>query len=266
MVCERMKRTILGEMLLGVAIATSSLTFGGNLDYGIPNGTNTHLEVKEREGFAIGYDRALKQPRWVAYRLTGEMLKKDSMAIVRTNDFRADEEFGRDSAMLDDYRGSGYDRGHICPARDMAYSKKAMHESFLLSNTSPQAPGFNRGIWKEMEAWVRDVAAKEGSIYILCGPVFGNPTEKTIGDSRIPVPIGFWKVVFDETPPIKAIGFYFENRAMPDRFLCIRQCAVKEVEEKTGLLLFGLLPQVIRRNLKEHFDYSEWGMPIEFGR
>ena len=74
----------------------------------------------------------------------------------RKNDFRIDPVVKTVSATPADYRNSGYDRGHLCPAGDMAFSEIAMSESFYMSNISPQVPSFNRGIWKTLEQKVRD--------------------------------------------------------------------------------------------------------------
>lgn len=71
--------------------------------------------------------------------------------LDRTDNFRADRSISTESAALSDYRGSGYDRGHLAPAADMKWAPAAMSESFLMSNMSPQDPGFNRGIWKKLE-------------------------------------------------------------------------------------------------------------------
>jgi endonuclease G len=70
----------------------------------------------------------------------------------RTNDFREDYKVTTGSASLSDFKGSGYDRGHLAPAGDMKWSSTAMSESFYMSNMSPQKPGFNRGIWKKLES------------------------------------------------------------------------------------------------------------------
>jgi len=39
--------------------------------------------------------------------------------VGRTNDFREDYKVKTGSASLSDYKGSGYDRGHLAPAGDM---------------------------------------------------------------------------------------------------------------------------------------------------
>ena len=83
-------------------------------------------------------------------------------ATKRTDRFRSDPKIPTRSATTADYRRSGYDRGHLAPAADMAFSVQTMTDSFFMSNMSPQKPAFNRGIWKELEALVRYFAITEG--------------------------------------------------------------------------------------------------------
>jgi endonuclease G, mitochondrial len=74
----------------------------------------------------------------------------------RTDDFRPDPAVSTASASLNAYKGSGYDRGHLCPAADMKLNQTSMSETFFLSNMSPQVEGFNRGIWSTLEDQVRE--------------------------------------------------------------------------------------------------------------
>ena len=60
----------------------------------------------------------------------------------RTENFRPDPAVPSGSAQLNDYKNSGYDRGHLCPAGDMTFNEQAMSETFYLSNMSPQEPAF----------------------------------------------------------------------------------------------------------------------------
>ncbi|MCZ6703711.1 MAG: DNA/RNA non-specific endonuclease, partial [Ignavibacteria bacterium] len=131
--------------------------------------------VVHRE-YSLSYNETHEQAEWVAYVLTADEVR---MKCERTNDFREDGSVSTGSAGLADYRGSGYDRGHLSPAADnKADCPVAMSESFYMSNMSPQKPGFNRGIWRKLESKVRDWAAKYGEIYVATGPVFWDIIEK----------------------------------------------------------------------------------------
>ena len=92
----------------------------------------------------------------------------ESEEYDRTNDFREDQiNVSTGTAYLEDYRGSGYDRGHLAPAEDFEWSAEAMSDSFFMSNMSPQDPSFNRGIWKRLENRVRTWALENDGIYVV---------------------------------------------------------------------------------------------------
>ena len=121
-----------------------------NLSYGVPGKADS---IIDREGYSLGYIEYHEQPAWVTYKLT--RTEATTKAAKRGDDFREDPSVPTGSATLADYRRSGYDRGHLAPAADMAFSSKTMSESFYMSNMSPQKPAFNRGCWKELEEQVR---------------------------------------------------------------------------------------------------------------
>ena len=100
-------------------------------------------QVHKYTGFTLEYDESTEQAFWVAYELTRSEVAR---TVRRTDDFRPDPNISTGSAILSDYKGSGYDRGHLAPAGDMKFSRQTMIESFYMSNMSPQLPAFNRGI------------------------------------------------------------------------------------------------------------------------
>lgn len=164
-----------------------------------------------RDGYELGFNADMHQPDWVAYRLTKEKLLNPK--ADRSNDFRPDTEI-KESAQLADYRRSGYDRGHMAPAADMKGSQHEMSESFLLSNMSPQEPACNRGVWGRLEDKIRDIAKNESSVYVVTGPIHDEDQKlKVIGKSEVWVPDFYFKVVYDETPPRKMIGFIVPNKS-----------------------------------------------------
>jgi endonuclease G, mitochondrial len=160
-------------------------------------------------GFHLLYNEEYEQAAWVAYILTGEQVL--SGTENRTENFRADTAIATGSATPRDYLRSGYDRGHLAPAADMKWSSAAMSESFLMSNMSPQAPGFNRGVWSRLESKVRDWAVENDSILVITGPVFYG-IDVYIGENLVGVPEYYFKVVADISPPdYKVISFLLEN-------------------------------------------------------
>ena len=129
---------------------------------------NTNEIIINPTGYSLVYVEAYEQSKWVAYNLTEEETNK---LYQRTNKFIIDSEVSTGTANDNDYKGAGYDRGHLAPASDMGYSSTTMTESFYYSNMSPQVPGFNRGIWKNLEELVRTWAVENKNVYVITGPV-----------------------------------------------------------------------------------------------
>lgn len=222
-----------------------------NLELGIPGKCD---QIVDRQGYALGYSEAWELPRWVTYRLTANEILNGK--TKRVDNFQPDIAIRTGSAELDDYRGSGYDRGHMAPAGDMKWSAQAMEESFLLSNMCPQDRSNNAGIWNEIENTVRGFACSEGSVFIVTGPVVSrNP--KTIGTNRVAVPDGFYKVVYDETPPCKMIAFYIPNRNVPGNPIDYA-CTVDQIEKMTGLDFFSKIPSQRQAELESNININAW--------
>ena len=223
-----------------------------NLAYGVPGPADT---IINREGYALGYIEYHEQPAWVIYHMTKE--EATTKATSREDNFRPDPEVPTGSATLADYRGSGYDRGHLAPAADMAYSVKTMDESFYLSNMSPQRGEFNRGIWKDLEAQVRSFAISEGDIYVVTGPILPQKKSLTIGASKVTVPERYYKVVWDRTPPEKMIGFILQNSGSSQSLQSFA-VTVDAVEEATGLNFFSEIPQPQQEQLESTLTINAW--------
>ena len=205
--------------------------------------------------------QSYEEAEWSAYCLEKSELEKNAS---RSNDFRPDPEISTGSAELSDYRRSGYDRGHLAPAADFAYSESAMSETFYMSNMTPQAPAFNRDIWQKLEAQVRVWAAKYGRAYVVTGPVLAAPPEDydTIGENKVVVPRAFYKVVLvplyadeaDEATPadaadVAAFAFIIPNQKCDAPFYDYA-VTVSEVEERTGLDFFYLLDDAVETRVE----------------
>ena len=166
-------------------------------------------QIVNHLGYSFSYNEVHEQASWVAYELTDEKIRGTEK---RKNNFRADPYVKTSSASLSDYKGSGYDRGHLAPAADMKWSTTAMSESFFMSNMSPQWPGFNRGIWKKLESKIRDWAKYNKRIYIVTAGILDDGLY-TIGTNSVSIPNYYYKVILDYTEPeLKAIGFILPNK------------------------------------------------------
>ena len=224
-----------------------------NLVLGIPGPADT---IIDRPGYALGYCEAHEQAAWVIYRLTAEELR--TKVSSRSDDFRADPDIPTGSATPADYKKSGFDRGHMAPAADMAHSARTMSDSFFMSNISPQRPECNRKIWKDLENQVRKFALVEQDVYIVTGPILPKTPSLTIGPNEVTVPDAFYKIVYDQTPPRKMIAFIVPNAgsSAPLQSFVV---TVDIVEAKTGLDFFPLLPQPLQEALESSIDINAWG-------
>ena len=205
-------------------------------------------------GFTLQYREETETAAWAAWELTRSEVKG---RVKRTNDYREDLSIKTGSALLKDYYKSGYDRGHLAPAGDMKWSEKAMSESFLLSNITPQHPGLNRGIWLDLEELTRRWALYNGSLLIAAGPVYRGKSE-TIGESRVEVPDYFFKVIVDyRKTEYKGIGFIFPNmKCLKD----LREYAVSidELERITGFDFFYQLPDRDEEVIESELNTDKW--------
>jgi len=223
-----------------------------NLAFGIPGPADT---IIDREGYALGYIEYHEQPAWVIYHMTKE--EATTKAASRDDNFREDPQIPTGSATLADYRRSGYDRGHLAPAADMAYSIKTMDESFYMSNMSPQLGEFNRGIWKDLESLVRSFAISEGDIYVVTGPILPKTKTITIGPNEVTVPQAYYKVIWDRTEPEKMIGFILPNEGS-SKSLKSFAVTVDKVEAETGLDFFSKIPQPQQEQLESTITINAW--------
>ena len=205
-------------------------------------------QVIQRTGYTLSYHAKHKTPQWVAWELTKEETRGNE---ERTNEFQPDPDVMGAKVVTYDYSHSGYDRGHMAPAGDMKWSKKAMQESFYMSNICPQDHNLNTEDWNDLENKSREWARRYGKVYIVCGPIYNGMRNEYIGDHRVKVPDAFFKVILiNHDRKQAALGFYFENKA-GERPLSEYLVSVDKLEDMTGLDFFSALPDEIENRLEK---------------
>jgi len=217
----------------------------------------------DRKFFVVCHAGEWRIPHWVAYHLSASDLPP---TVGRQDHFRADTALPADErAELDDYRGSGFSRGHMAPADDFLRSFEAMDATFLLSNIAPQLQGLNGGRWRELESEVQSLAAAHGSIWVMTGSLFldtdlrPEPATEFIGNGRVAVPTHFFKVVLCEHPSGEHEVFAFlvpHRTGLPGPTL-VHAVSVDRIEELTGLDFFAALPDTEELQLEAHVT-STW--------
>ena len=210
-------------------------------------------QILEYTGHTLSYNKDTRLPNWVAYELTATEAEGDN---PRKDKFARDPQAEGAQGSKEDYRNSGWDRGHMAPAGDMKWDTKAMDETYYFTNICPQNHELNNGDWKELEEKCRDWAVKYGSIYIVCGPIITNNTHGRLGENQIVIPDKFYKVVLiQKDGKYHGAGFLFTNypkresristKPGPNRPLESYLVTIDEVEAATGIDFFPKLPDSV---------------------
>lgn len=215
-------------------------------------------QIVVHTGYRLSFNRETLCPNWVAWELTAN---ETEGSVHRSNDFRPDEMLPyRYQVTTDDYKHSGYDRGHMCPSADMKWSSTAQSECFFMSNICPQTHALNAGGWEKVERVCRRWAKREGKVYIVCGPIFNDARKQLyIGKSaKVRVPNAFFKVVLSlKKGEEKAIGFYFTNRDGKQNMGDATK-TVDEIEKITGMDFFPQLNDALERRVEAQNNLTLW--------
>jgi endonuclease G len=193
--------------------------------------SSTGNQIIQHSNYSLSYNEEAEQAEWVFYKLTPSSTSAD---IGRTNDFREDSLVLNGSAALEDYRNSGYDRGHLAPAGCMKIDKESMSQSFLMSNISPQLPDFNRKIWKRLEGKIRFWVENNDSIFVATGPILDRPID-TIGVNNVIVPRAYYKTLLAfKDGKVMGIAFLLAHEES-DKSIYSFATSIDSIEVITGI-------------------------------
>ncbi len=230
----------------------------------LPEGRLSGDIIKELDNLAYttGYNQSRNIAVWTCYRLfkqgdVGFNIKSsDSRKISFKVDSRTDAKIA--SSL---YTNSGYDRGHMAPFDSVFsnYGEDAVRQTFLMSNICPQVRGFNRGIWKSIEATEVNVWANAyDEIWVICGPILGDRHISKKGKS-VPVPEKFYKIYIDEDKAdLRILALVFPNQKDSDRNLKNYITSVREIEQQTGLDFNSELPDSQEELLESRKADAVW--------
>ena len=218
---------------LALSIILSLISFQSNestFHYSDPKTSNNSEVIKHIE-YSLSFNCTHEQANWLSYKLERQEVLTSRQ---RTNDFRIDHSIECTSSTLSDYKGSGYDRGHLSPAADNKETFDAMSESFLMSNISPMLPQFNRNYWLKLEKQVREWAIDRDQVYVIVGPILSENLP-TIGNN-VSIPKYFYKIILDPSP-LEYVAYLMENTNTPQDF---NNCfvSIDSIEALTGIDFF----------------------------
>ena len=245
-------------------------------------GTNNIYEVTHSttEGgerminYSVEWDGTLKANRWTCYEMYNQIMQQN---VKRGKKFKQDPAIPSDmQPTLDDYSGSGFDRGHLCPSGDRCFSREQNDQTFYLSNMQPQAEGHNRGIWQQLEENVRKWAGKCDTLYVvkaatidkvehICTDADLNKIAekegKAAGSLHFPgiVPKNFYMALLaykKETNTYRALGIWSPNYKQSEP----EYITIEELQNRTGIDFFCNLDDEIEKAVESTVDSSYWGI------
>ena len=221
-------------------------------EYFLP--TSTTGQIVHHQNYSLSYSEPHEQAEWVAYELKASHL---SSTNHKRPYFEIDNAVKSGAAHWRNYKQSGYDRGHLCPAGDRRFSKAAHDETFLTSNISPQEHQFNAGVWNRLEQKVRYWAKKYDGVFVVTGGILKDGL-KTIGEERVAVPNQFYKIVLDNTNGNPKVLAFLMNHNDSDMPLYKFVVSVDEVEKLTGIDFFPELDDAIENKIEASSSYKNW--------
>jgi endonuclease G len=236
---------------IGFTFKTSSFQEQNPFAY-IPTSTTNQI-IKHRY-YALSYNEKYEQAEWVSYFLRSE---NEGIGHFKRPRFINDPKVSTESAASDNYKKSGYDRGHLCAAADMRFSKSAYDETFFTSNVAPQKHNFNDGIWKRLEEKSRYWATKYNGIYVVTGGILqkGLPT---IGFEKVAIPNYFYKILYcNYQGKNKMVAFLIPSVKSKEplyKFVV----SVDSIEKMTGIDFFPQLDDTDEKELERKSDYKAW--------
>ena len=233
-------------------VETGKAPKGNTNAYFLPSSTTN--QIVHHQNYSLSYSEPHEQAEWVAYELKASHL---STTNHKRPYFEIDKAVKTGAANWRNYKKSGYDRGHLCPAGDRRFTKEAHDETFLTSNISPQEHKFNAGVWNRLEQKVRYWAKKNDGVFVVTGGVLQSGL-KTIGDEDVAVPNQFYKVILDNTNgKIKVLAFLMnhENSDLPLYKFVV---SIDAIETLTGIDFFPELDDNLENKLEASSSYKSW--------
>ena len=211
--------------------------------------------------YSLEYNYASHHSRWVAFTFYDKTSERHTK---RSNAWSIDPYLLDYTDNAYDFRGSGYDRGHLVASADRLFSIPANEQTFFYSNMSPQIHSFNGGIWASLENKVQGwgaLSAIRDTLYVAKGGTIApNQVMGSIGDNKIVIPkYHFMALLAKKGATYKSIAFWFEHRAHPRPYSLVDYAlSVEELEKLTGIDFFHNLPDDIESVVEKQYNSQDW--------
>jgi endonuclease G, mitochondrial len=241
----------------------------GNPSQGVALVTNLNNYLSIKDAYVMCYNNAKGWPNWVAWHMSSVWRGSQS----RLDNFRADNTLPSNFYKADDndWSGSGFDRGHVCPSGDRTRNFDDNSATFFMTNMMAQSPDNNQGYWERLESYSRTLADNGNELYIIAGPMGqggtgSNGSANTIAGGRVFVPAFTWKVIVVLPNGTKDIG----RITASTRVIAIKmpntqigrtgsnwgayRVSVRSLETDLGYNFLNVLPQAVQDALETTVD------------
>lgn len=217
--------------------------------------TSTTNQVIEHSTYYLSYSEKHEQAEWVAYELKPEHI---SGGKYKRPNFTQDPKVSTESAHSNNYRNSGYTRGHLLPAADRVLSEYEYNQTFFTSNISPQLAELNSGIWNSLEMRIRNFVKKNGKVYVVTGGVLTDSLEY-IGYEKVAIPDYFYKILLHhDGKDYKMRAYLIPHKEEKRKKLNDYLVTVDSVESLTSIDFFHFLDDSIEVELESKVEYKGW--------
>lgn len=201
-----------------------------------PTGADAGNPLLLRSIYALSYNTDYKTAQWVAYEVhpgaigIASSLSREPVADDRVSDTLGVEDFQAAGE-------SGYVRAQYVPLVSFAATPYWSEVNFL-TNAVARSESLSRGAWYGLDWAIRNLVNREGSVYVLTGPVFypGAEPRQLASNKQHRVPDAFFKLVVDSRDRVAA--FLFPQDTPVHVHHCDLTSSLAEIEELTGLNLF----------------------------
>ncbi len=239
----------------GAGAALSAHTALGLPDTSAVGALDRWLLVKPQ--FVVSYDTLRKTPRWVSWRLDTSWLG----TATRATSFRHDAQLPitAGQARDEDFRNSGFERGHLCPSADRTNTDPDNDATFVFTNVVPQTRASNGGTWATLEDEARNQARLGKTVFLIAGPVFG-VTSQFVG-AGVPVPTATFKVAIIVDGPVpsvtsatRVIGVLVPNTTSVSGNWRAFRVSVRAIEQATGFDFLSDVPRAVQDVVETRVD------------
>lgn len=207
-----------------------------------------------RRSFILSYNKSRGGANWVTWHLS----KSDLGDADRSNAFAPDTSLPRDWWIRPlDYKGSGYDQGHMSPSEDRTDTDANNRETFLMSNMLPQIDRLNRVTWRSLEAYTQKAVRSGGNEAYIYAGCYG---DKGRIKDKITIPTNCFKIVvllpegnrdlqrIDRDTTVIAVNMPNDREIKNGWKNYVT--TVDELEELTGYDFLSTLPEDIEADLE----------------